>query len=431
MAHSRKWLHRDLEDRLGLRVLTLLLYDENNQRWDLGLSERDTRRLGPGEALQPRTTLRTLPRAIRKAIACASAIRRDRANAVVVNGYNYVECWLLLAWCRCVGVPALLATDSNLASDAHAKSLARTWRGAMRARRKSVLVRLASRLARGVLPLGAGGVAYFERYGVPSSKMFIVPLGNDPELTRPVTSEERAGVLSSFGIAPGERVVLCSGRLADVKSWDVAIDAFARIAPHRPGWVLAFAGDGPLREALQARARAALGEASGPSVRWLGQVADPRRNFDLIRSIDVLLHPAAFEPWGMVVQEGVLAGKPVVVSAVTGAALDLVRDGVGGRIVRAGDVEAFAQALLETTGDDALPRLARGALATARDWERTNDRCAGMHAALASVGVQLPQPLALRAGVDDRGTIEVVSSTDNLTKTPSPTGASTGASRSR
>jgi hypothetical protein len=127
----------------------------------------------------------------------------------------------------------------------------------------------------------------------------------------------------------------------------------------------------------------------------------------------------------------VLAGKPVVVSAVTGAALDLVRDGVGGRIVRAGDVEAFAQALLETTGDDALPRLARGALATARDWERTNDRCAGMHAALASVGVQLPQPLALRAGVDDRGTIEVVSSTDNLTKTPSPTGASTGASRSR
>jgi len=89
---------------------------------------------------------------------------------------------------------------------------------------------------------------------------------------------------------------------------------------------------------------------------------------------DVFVLPSEDEPWGLIVNEAMCAGLPVVVSAEVGAAADLVEDGVTGFRVPAGDAVALADALQKLIEDAPLrARLSAGALARIKGWDY--ERC--------------------------------------------------------
>jgi len=67
---------------------------------------------------------------------------------------------------------------------------------------------------------------------------------------------------------------------------------------------------------------------------------------------DVLILPSSFEPWGLVCNEAMCFGLPVIVSDRVGAAADLVRDGVNGFTYPFGDVEALADRLQTVLADE-------------------------------------------------------------------------------
>jgi glycosyltransferase involved in cell wall biosynthesis len=77
---------------------------------------------------------------------------------------------------------------------------------------------------------------------------------------------------------------------------------------------------------------------------------------------DVFVLPSEREPWGLVVNEAMNAGKPVVVSDRVGAGPDLVEEGVNGFVYPAGDVAALADRLRRLI-DNADNRTAMGARA--------------------------------------------------------------------
>jgi glycosyltransferase involved in cell wall biosynthesis len=61
---------------------------------------------------------------------------------------------------------------------------------------------------------------------------------------------------------------------------------------------------------------------------------------------DIFVLPSgAGETWGLVVNEAMLFGLPVIVSSTAGCAIDLVKDGVNGKIFSEGDVAALADCL--------------------------------------------------------------------------------------
>ena len=60
---------------------------------------------------------------------------------------------------------------------------------------------------------------------------------------------------------------------------------------------------------------------------------------------DVFVLPSENEPWGLIVNEVMCAGIPVVVSDEVGCVPDLVKDGVNGYHMKAGDVRSLAAAL--------------------------------------------------------------------------------------
>jgi glycosyltransferase involved in cell wall biosynthesis len=95
--------------------------------------------------------------------------------------------------------------------------------------------------------------------------------------------------------------------------------------------------------------------------------------------------PSRHEPWGLIVNEAMNAGRAVIVSDDVGCQPDLVRDGVEGCVYPAGDVDGLTSALrrvLDPPG--AAGKMGERALERMRNWSFEED-LQGLRAALAHV----------------------------------------------
>jgi glycosyltransferase involved in cell wall biosynthesis len=165
-------------------------------------------------------------------------------------------------------------------------------------------------------------------------------------------------------------VVGSVGRLDEQKGYDVLVDAL----PHLPGVTAVLVGEGPARHALERRADA-LGV--GDRLVLLGWRSEPLRE---LPTFDIFALPSRYEGFPLAIVEAMLAGLPVVATAV-GSISEAVVDGVTGRLVAPEDRGALASALQELL-DDAELRMRMGergrerararftAAAMARSYER-------------------------------------------------------------
>jgi glycosyltransferase involved in cell wall biosynthesis len=149
-----------------------------------------------------------------------------------------------------------------------------------------------------------------------------------PPPVRAVAVESRA--------ATGD-YALVAARLAAEKGVDVAIDA-CRTA----GMELVIAGEGPERDALQAR-------AGGSEVRFVGHVGDAKLAALRAGAAIALVPSRSAETFGLAAAEAMAAGLPVAASRV-GALPELV---VEQSLVPAGDAGALARAIGRLAGDRA------------------------------------------------------------------------------
>ena len=150
----------------------------------------------------------------------------------------------------------------------------------------------------------------------------ITPLVPEPPLRREAEQHD------------GRTRYLFVGRLIERKGLDVLLDAFARF----DGGELHIAGDGPLRPLAEAAA------ARDPRIRLVGHLVGDALA-QAYRDADALVVPSLYEPWGLVVHEGLAHGLPVVATDQVGAADDLVDPGVNGYVVAAGSAAELGEAM--------------------------------------------------------------------------------------
>ena len=72
------------------------------------------------------------------------------------------------------------------------------------------------------------------------------------------------------------------------------------------------------------------------------------------------MHPALEEPWGLVINEAMASGLPVLSSRNVGAAEELVVEGKTGYLFDPSSVEEMARALAKIVGMEPEERLAMG-----------------------------------------------------------------------
>jgi glycosyltransferase involved in cell wall biosynthesis len=183
--------------------------------------------------------------------------------------------------------------------------------------------------------------------------------GVDRDLFDPGRRNEalRGGLLEG-----ADTLLLSVGRVSHEKRLDHLLQAFARVNRSLPGTRLLVVGDGPARRELERTAPAGVsfyGEARGDELARLYAAAD------------VFCFASTTDTFGQVLLEAAASGLPVVAVAA-GGAVDLVEDGVTGRLVPADDVLAFAAALGELVETPAT-RARYGTAARRRALERTWD----------------------------------------------------------
>jgi glycosyltransferase involved in cell wall biosynthesis len=142
------------------------------------------------------------------------------------------------------------------------------------------------------------------------------------------------------------RVVGTIGRLVPQKAMHVLLDATPALLRANPATRVLIVGDGPLRGALEARARA-LGILD--AVLFAGYQEDVVSAY---AAMDVFVLPSRDEGFGLVFLEAMAMGVPVVGTRVIGSE-DAVDDGTTGLLVPYADAPALALAvgsLLEQPG---------------------------------------------------------------------------------
>ena len=144
---------------------------------------------------------------------------------------------------------------------------------------------------------------------------------------------------------PQPCVMTLSGLHGRKRVHDV-VDAFAAVAPSRPGWTLVVGGSGP-DEALL-RERAAAAPAPGRVV-FAGSALNP---MPLLARAAVFVNVAEAEPFGLVVAEARSAGCAVIVSDAGGMP-EVAGYGAAGTVLPVGDVAALAGALAAHMDDPA------------------------------------------------------------------------------
>ncbi|HEX5565382.1 MAG TPA: glycosyltransferase family 4 protein [Streptomyces sp.] len=160
--------------------------------------------------------------------------------------------------------------------------------------------------------------------------------------------------------------VIAAGRLAPCKRYDLLLRAFAKVIEERPDWRLRIYGGG--RE--EAKLRALVEKLGLYNHAFLMGPAHPIEAEWTKGSVAAVT--SSLESFGMTIVEAMRCGLPVVATACPHGPGEIIADGVDGRLVPSGDVDAIAAALLELINDDELrQRMGRAALVDSARYDPT------------------------------------------------------------
>ena len=274
----------------------------------------------------------------------AHRLTRARFDALWVHGYARWVNWSAMLCARARGLAVLVRDEATLFS---------AQRSLARQQAKRAFFSLLSNVADAFLAIGSANRDYYLAQGVPSQRIFSMPYCVDNKFfaTRAREAASHSPRLrSEHGIPADAAIILYASKFEPRKrprdlllAYEKLIGRLAGVKPH-----LLFLGDGELRASLEAEARSKGLE----SVKFLGfrNQGELPQYYALC---DVFVLPSTNEPWGLVVNEVMATGKPVIVSHGVGCAPDLVHDGENGFVFPTGDVDALSEALARVVANGA------------------------------------------------------------------------------
>jgi glycosyltransferase involved in cell wall biosynthesis len=303
---------------------------------------------------------------------------REEATAfdvLWVHGYSSVNALQGIVAAKTLGIPVLIRAEPWLGDrDRSGVTLAA----------KRAFFKLLRGLVDGALPIGTLNAAYWRHYMGNDFPLYEMPYAVDNHYFQGRSEEardSRPALQRELNLDPSRQVILFASKLQHRKRCEDLIEAYKNLVRGsgiRP--YLVIVGDGEERAALEKQAA----EENLEGVRFCGfrNQSELPRFFDLAT---VFVLPSRHEPWGLIVNEVMNAGRAVIVSDEVGCQADLVDDGVEGCVFPAGNVAGLTDALRRVlaTPETAAAMGQRG-LSKIRTWDFEDD-VRGLRRAIAHV----------------------------------------------
>lgn len=195
---------------------------------------------------------------------------------------------------------------------------------------------------------------YLISLGIDENKIFIVQKAADNSLYNKLVSPEQIHSLKRNLNIEGKKVVLYIGQLKREKGIIYLIEAFKKLG--RRDFVLILIGRGSQKKYLE---NLVTMNKLDNNILFLGYI-DNHNLYVFYALADIFVLPSITtkefkEPWGMVVNEAMNQGCPIVVTDAVGAAASrLVKDGINGFIVPEKNSDALKDALQRILNDENL-----------------------------------------------------------------------------
>jgi glycosyltransferase involved in cell wall biosynthesis len=221
----------------------------------------------------------------------------------------------------------------------------------------------------GVFVPGRDGAAYARSYGAHGDRIVLLPHPLDDRFTDAIASlrgDERQEVRAALGLVGITFIYV--GRLWQGKGLLTLVEAFARVQERVAESSLMIVGEGVERSVLEARVES----LNLRNVVFAGFHQKPELP-RLYAASDVFVFPTLGDPYGLVVDEAMACGLPVVSTSAAGEITDRIQEGRTGFIVTPGSTEPLATKMLSFAANPGQgPALGRAARALIS--ERTPER---------------------------------------------------------
>jgi glycosyltransferase involved in cell wall biosynthesis len=260
-------------------------------------------------------------------------VRQGNFDAVFCHtGYIRASFWITYLASKLSRSAFLFGTDATTLTPLDR----RMWKRPVKRLFWPVLYRLASQ----VIAPSSGTRDLLRSLGIPEERISLIPYVVDNDWWKAQSARvDRNAVRDSWGVDPDTAVVLFCAKLQPWKRPLDLVQAFAQAGVANS--LLLLAGDGPLKEELEAET-VRLGISN--RVRFLGFVNQTQLPA-LYTAADVMVLPSQYDAFGVVVNEAILCGCAVVASNSVGAGRDLIAPIDPSFIYPCGDVGALSTLL--------------------------------------------------------------------------------------
>lgn len=268
-----------------------------------------------------------------------SILRNGRYGLVVVNGYSGILELAAIQFCIITRTPFAIESDTQY-TPVH---------NPIKAFAKRILLGLIFKKASGFAG-GSRQTELFRRYGMPEERIHVMPMTVDVELFSSETQKLRKSrdeLKARLGI-PDEIVILYVGRLEECKGLDILCDAFVRIRSTRRDLSLVLVGRGEMERKLKEKYPL-------DGIMFAGYAKLPKL-FEYYAVADIFVLPSSFEPWGLVINEAMASGLPVIVSDEVGATDDLIIHRQNGLVFKSCSAEGLFQCMKQLADNPVLRR---------------------------------------------------------------------------
>lgn len=267
------------------------------------------------------------------------ALRRANPDAIACGGYNYVASWQALGWAKSNHVRFLLWCESTANDD-------RAGHRMVESLKKKFFAQ-----CDGCIVPGTAAGEYARQMEVSPEHIFIAPNAVDNDLFASRAGEARRNaprVRAELDLPA--RYFLFAGRLVKSKGVFELLEAYGSLNENLRSQIgLVLAGDGPLRSELESVAKSIC----PGTIRFAGFVhRDELASYYGLA--DCLVFPTRSDPWGLVVNEAMACGLPVICGQSAGCAADLVKS--NGRVIDPRNAGQLPRAMEELASDADLRR---------------------------------------------------------------------------
>lgn len=281
-----------------------------------------------------------------------SEIKKCDFDYLILSGYSSPSVMLAIAYCRIKKIPYYIESDGGF----YKKD------------------RFLLKLLKKFLLLKASG--YF--VSCEQFKTYLLSLGIDEAIiykynftslrfkdiiSTPITDAEKLKIRQTLSLKE-ERIILTVGQFIKRKGFDILIKAAERLSDNTGVY---FVGGNPIEEYIALKEKLKL-----DNVHFVGFKSKEELK-EYYKAADVFVLPTREDVWGLVINESMACGLPVITTDRCIAGLELVKNGNNGYIVPVNDVLELAEKINQTlANEDECKKMGQNSISVIRDYTIEN-----------------------------------------------------------